>query len=206
MSYLSLYEIIKEFGDIIEEVELNEGDLSPELEERLTINREDLKEKISKYRSVIDTFEQEEGRLKLMAQGLTHKANNYKRGVERLKGFVNLALKTLGQKKETNSGYSYFVELEDGKATAINYPKLEIENMDNVPEEYKTYSITIKTTKEGLDIIKNNLETMKEFVGENITIPEPSIKTNELKGVLKDLPLRGNEYAKLADDYKVKFT
>lgn len=207
MAYLSLWEILREYGDIIEEIEYNEGELSPELEERLAINRDDAKERISKYRSVIDAFESEEGRLKTMAQGLLAKAKAYSKGAERLQKLVDIAVRNLGQKKETTTGFSYFIQLDDGKATAINYPKLEIENEEQVPENLKEFSVIVKGNKNSQDIFINYLKSLEGAIDVEFSYNTDSkVKNSELKAILKNLPLKGTDYAKLVDDYKVRFT
>lgn len=207
MSYLTIHEIFKEYGDIVELLEESEGELTPELEERLAINRNDLQEKVERFRSIMDAFNGESDRLKMMANNITAKAKSYSNAAERVKSLVELAVLTMGTAKLSKEGNkSYFVPLTTGgKATAINYPKLQIEDTNKVPEDFKEHVLTILTNKEGIEVLRNYLDVVSDVVVEDSKVDE-MVKTAELVKHLKSLPLKGTEYAKLQDNYKVRFT
>lgn len=95
---MNLYEISEELLSILSEVEDNEGELTPELEERLTINQEEFKSKAYSYATFIKELE---GRVAL-ANTEIERINRYKKGkqnlIETLKANLLTGLQLFGEK------------------------------------------------------------------------------------------------------------
>ena len=147
----SLYNIIEEQRYTLEQIEIMEGELTPELEEQLTINANQLESKSMAYLEVIKTKDafnllltDEIKRL----QALKKRSDNL---VVRLKDNLLIAVKTFG---DFEVGFTKF---STRKSTTI-----EVEDVNQLPDEFKTIKVTEAANKAE---IKKYLKDGAEIIG-----------------------------------------
>ena len=127
----SLYNITLDQLILIKELEDTGGELTEELEERLAINKKDLKSKSIAYLSVIKAQE----------------ANNLliKEEIKRLQGLVkrndNLTNKLKDNLLTAVKAFGSF-EVGFNKFGTRKGSRLQVENINSLPKEYKTIKVT----------------------------------------------------------------
>lgn len=132
----SLYNIIEEQRYTLQEIEMMEGELTPELEEQLTINANQLASKSIAYLEVIKSkdaynllINEEIKRL----QAMKKRNDNL---TARLKDNLLIAVKTFG---DFESGFTSF--------STRKSETIEVENVNGLPKEYKTIKVTETANK-----------------------------------------------------------
>tara|TARA_R110000765_G_scaffold354218_1_gene444305 strand:+ start:21 stop:509 length:489 start_codon:yes stop_codon:yes gene_type:complete len=132
----TLYDIKKEYLELIQEVEEMEGELTPETEYRLKINSNELQNKAIAYHSYIlskDSFNMQiDSEIKRL-QALKKKNNNV---IENLKSRLIGAIQTFG---EFTVGTNTFGLRKS--------ERVEIEDVNLLPKEYKTIKVTEQADK-----------------------------------------------------------
>lgn len=144
----SLYNIVEEQRYTLAEIELMEGELTPELEEQLKINAHQLESKSIAYLEVIKTkdsfnllISEEIKRL----QALEKRNDNL---VARLKDNLLVAVKTFG---DFEVGFTKF---GTRKSTTV-----EVEDVNQLPKEFKVVKITEQADKKAIkEALKNGQE------------------------------------------------
>ena len=132
----SLYNIIEEQKYTIQEIELMEGELTPELEEQLIINATQLESKSIAYLEVIKTKDAYNVMLKEEIKRLQAMVKRNDNLTTRLKDNLLLAVKTFG---DFESGFSKF---GTRKSSTV-----EVEDVNQLPTEYKTIKVTESADK-----------------------------------------------------------
>lgn len=160
----SLYNIVEEQRYTLSEIENMGGELTPELEEQLTINAHQLESKSIAYLEVIKDREAYVNNAKeeiKRLQGIVKANENI---VKRLKDNLLTAVKTFG------SFEAGFVKFGIRKSTSVNVHE---DMVNSLPKEYKTVKVTESPNKTA---IKKALENGIEIDGcelshnENLTI------------------------------------
>lgn len=156
----SLYNIEKEYIDLMNEIELMEGEITPEIENQLIINESQLKGKSIAYLSVI---KQKKLKVKLAEETANH-ANKIKlkelKDIERLENSLLNAVNLYGN---FESGLHKF---GTRKSTTV-----EIENEDLIPMEYKVKKVKIKVDKMKIkQDLKNGLEIKGCSLSDNLNL------------------------------------
>lgn len=135
----TLYEIKKEYIEIVNELELLEGELTPELEYKLKINQSDLNTKAIAYHSVIlnkeafnTTIDNEIKRL----NGLKKQNNN---SIDHLKNSLVSAIEVYGE-----------FTIGTNKFSLRKSERVEIEDVNLLPKEFKTIKVTEQADKVGI--------------------------------------------------------
>jgi hypothetical protein len=132
----TLYDIKKEYLELIQEVEEMEGELTPETEYRLNINQNELQNKAIAYHSYIlskDSFNMQiDSEIKRL-QALKKKNNNL---IENLKSRLIGAIQTFG---EFTVGTNTFGLRKS--------ERVEVEDINLLPKEYKTIKVTEQADK-----------------------------------------------------------
>lgn len=147
----SLYNIIEEQRYTLSEIEQMEGELTPELEEQLIINANQLESKSIAYLEVIktkDAFNLQIAEEIKRLQALKKRNDNI---VTRLKDNLLIAVKTFG---EYESGFTKF---STRKSATV-----EVEDVNQLPNEFKTIKVTESANK---NEIKRALQNGKEIKG-----------------------------------------
>ena len=159
---MNIWQIQQDLLDIFNELEENGGELTPELEKKLTVTQEDFKNKVKSYGEVIkslkgeiDTIDKETARLKELKD-----AKN--RVIERLSKVIAQAITKFGD--ETKSG-GKFLDYGTGKISVRNSEKVEIdtERTDNVVKHVFGYLTACAYTRELFDAKKINSSDIQKF-------------------------------------------
>ena len=159
----SLYNIIEEQKYTIQEIELMEGELTPELEEQLIINATQLESKSIAYLEVIKTKDAYNVMLKEEIKRLQAMVKRNDNLTTRLKDNLLLAVKTFG---DFESGFSKF---GTRKSSTV-----EVEDINQLPTEYKTIKVTESADKTA---IKKALQSGIEIEGCSI-VDHQNLKIN----------------------------
>lgn len=103
----SLYQISEDILRIFNEVELNEGEITDEQYDALTIKQEELNTKLDAYVKAIKSWEADEKALKDEKKRFNDRQNVFKNRIERLKAATLQAVLTFGEQGKSNM----FIEL-----------------------------------------------------------------------------------------------
>jgi len=132
----TLYDIKKEYLELVTEIEELEGELTPELEYKLKINQNELQTKAIAYHSVIlskeafnTTIDNEIKRL----QAIKKQNNNV---IERLKNSLVTAIELFGEFKIGTNTFGL-----------RKSERVEIEDVNLLPKEFKTVKVTEQANK-----------------------------------------------------------
>ncbi len=127
----SLYNIIEEQKYTLQEIELMEGELTPELEEQLTINATQLESKSIAYLEVIKTKDAYNVMIKEEIKRLQAMVKRNDNLTTRLKDNLLIAVKTFG---DFESGFTKF---GTRKSSTV-----EVEDVNQLPTKFKTVKVT----------------------------------------------------------------
>lgn len=185
MQTKSLYDIQVEHASLIQYLLDLEGELTPEMEEQLTINEDELTVKAEGYALRILEFNGQAGLIKNEIARLTAKKKKYEDTAEQLKDRIEKAMKQFNRDKiETTR-----VKLSFRKSSAVQLPenftedvlkyvkleaKLDTEKIEAVTEEY--------TAKEA-DLPFLPTESMLEYFKVSASVDSAKIKADLKDGV-----------------------
>ena len=145
----TLYDIKQEYLELINQVEELEGELTPEIQQQLTINQNELQNKTIAYHSYIlskDSFNMQiDSEIKRL-QALKKRNNNV---IENLKSRLIGAIQTFG---DFTVGTNTFGLRKS--------ERVEIEDVNLLPKEYKTIKVTEQADK---ILIKKALKEGKQI-------------------------------------------
>lgn len=154
----SIYNIGIDYLRLMDEIESNEGELTPEMEERLTINKAELETKAVGYGYVIRQFDDDLASIKNEIERLQRLAKSKEKAQDRLTETIKDAmLKYDITKIQQNNLTLSFRKSE----------KLIIEKTENIPAAYKSYQ-----TVEKIDNAKLKADVKGGFVFDGISIQE----------------------------------
>lgn len=149
MSNLNLYNIEREYLEIANQLIEAGGEVTPELEQALAINKENLQVKSAKYAYVTKSLNDEVDLIDKEIERLTELKNKRIKGIEVLKDRVKTAMDLYGIKKiESNNIKLMLVRTK---------PVVVIENENDIPKKFKpkktviTYPVDKKAIKEAID-------------------------------------------------------
>lgn len=145
----TLYEIKQEYLELINQVEELEGEITPEIEEQLIINQNELQNKAIAYHSVIlakDAFNMQIDNEIKRLQALKKRNNTL---IDNLKNRLVGAIQTFG---EFTIGTNTFGLRKS--------ERVEVKDVNLLPKEYKTIKVTEQADKIA---IKKDLKLGKEI-------------------------------------------
>ena len=150
MENKSLYNITLEQKSLINEIALMEGELTPEMEERLIITKSEIQQKTIAYLEVIQSKESFnsliDNEVKRL-QGMKKTNNNV---IDRLKGNLLLAVKTFG---------NYTIGTQKFGTRKSSSIQVQSDMINSLPKEYKTIKVTETADKAALkDALKRGEE------------------------------------------------
>jgi len=132
----TLYDIKQEYLELINQVEEMDGEITPEIEEQLTINQNELQNKAIAYHSVIlskDAFNMQiDSEIKRL-QALKKRNNSL---IDNLKDRLVGAIQMFG---EFTVGTNTFGLRKS--------EKVEVDDVNQLPKEYKTIKVTEQANK-----------------------------------------------------------
>lgn len=102
MARTNIFMLVNEYEDILRQLEESEGELTPELEEALKVNEDEVAKKLTAYHQVIQLLKAEAKVAKDEADRLSNVKKVKENTVKRIHKYVNLALEVFGT--TTDSG------------------------------------------------------------------------------------------------------
>ncbi len=153
----TLYNIEQEYLTLISEIEALDGELTPEIEEQLTINKEQLESKSVAYMQVIATKEDLNSAIDIEIKRLQALKKRNKGLVDNLKNRLLDAVNLFGSFEVSYNTFS------TRKSTSV-----AVEDVNSLPTEYKTVKITEAADKKAI----------KEAIKAGIDVPGCSIVEN----------------------------
>lgn len=154
---MNLYNLTKEMRLLT--LELEEGELTPELEQALTITQEQLQEKSIQYAYAIRNLEIDSNAIDIEIKRLKAMKDAKDNTIDRLKEAVKNAMMTAGIDKIESSLF---------KLSLRRSESVEVVNIDQLPEMLTTVKKTVSPDK-----VK-----IKEFIKSGLTVEGVVIKEN----------------------------
>lgn len=121
----SIYNIQQSLIDIFDQIEENEGELTPELEEQLRISQDEFKDKIHSYSCIINQLECDLGAIKDEKDRLDAIKKSKEKTIERLKQVMVEAIQMFG---DTSKSGVKFVDYGTGKVSIRKSENVELDN------------------------------------------------------------------------------
>lgn len=170
----NIYNIQQDLLNIFAEIEDNDGELTPELEEALNISRDNLKNKIQNYSDYIKILESDLFSIKAEKDRLTALQKSKERTIERLKKIMIEIITEFGD--VTSSGTKY-IDYGTGKVSIKNSKVVEV-NEDNVNNFVNRYVSALVWYNNNNQFERNiiNQEEVIDFV--NQTSEDDEINLN----------------------------
>ena len=186
----SLFDIEQEYLELMSDIEDVEGELTPELEKRLEINKDDFETKMSNYRYMVKAQEADIIFRKERAKELIAGTKRSENLIAKLKKLQFMALTLFGEVTKTG-GYTY--KFPEFKVTAFTRDVLLEDEMEsiNLSNQIKKDVMSGRTVGIGFDLvtvgINFNITNDTQFaqfckirdllMGEDVIIPfEVSVK------------------------------
>lgn len=154
---LTLFNIEKEYLDLTNEIIENEGELTPELDQRLSITKNALEYKANQYAHVIKTLDHEVDAIDKEIERLTAMKKARSSAKERLKAAVSDAMQIFG-----------ITEIK-GELMKLYFKKTEsvvVDDADKLPPEFVETKITYSPLK---NEIKKAIKEGQEIEGAHIS-------------------------------------
>lgn len=147
---MKLYEIAQEELDLLCEIEELEGELTPELEERLKINAENMSSKMEDYCKAIRYYEMTVANAKSEKERLDKLIKRSERSQQWLKDAILNVMNATDKPKVSAGTFTVGTR----KSTAVN-----IIDESAIPARYANEVVTVKIDKTAIkDAIKNGEE------------------------------------------------
>lgn len=157
---LSLYNIEQEYIQLAELLTENGGELTPELEAALVMNKDNLTTKSTNYGLVIKQFEYNVDTIDAEIERLTKLKKTNVNAIDRLKNGISEAMKLYGFEK---------IETPLLKLSFRKSESVEIENESLIPLIYQTSKTVISISKTDI----------KTALKEGLEVPGASLKVNQ---------------------------
>lgn len=156
---MNIYKIQSEYQILVNELIENGGELTPELELALQINKDNFHSKSENYGYITKQFDGEMDIIDNEIKRLQQAKRSREKTIERLKATIEMAMKTFEIDK---------IETPLIKISFRNSESVEVANVNDLPNEFKTIKLT-----ETADKYK-----IKDALKSGMFIEGCSIKTN----------------------------
>lgn len=157
---MNLYFIEQELLDIFDTLEENGGELTPELEERLSIVQEDFKDKIENYTHVISKYNADINFIKAEQKRLKELADAKAKVVERLSKIMIEAIDKFGDEKPKSK--AKFVDFGTGVVSVRNSKAVQL-NEETLDKVDKALEIMLKNLH-----LTNSLDVVDKLYKDDI--------------------------------------
>lgn len=121
----SIYNIQQDLLDIFDQIEANEGEITPELEEQLRISQDEFEDKIRSYTCVIRQLECDLGAIKDEKARLDAIKKSKEKTIERLKQVMVEAIQMFGDTSKTGVK---FIDYGTGKVSLRKSKSIELDD------------------------------------------------------------------------------
>lgn len=144
---MNIWQIQQDLLSVFNELEENGGELTPELEEKLTVTKEDFKNKVKSYSEIIKQLEGEIDIINKETTRLKELKDAKNKVIERLSKVIVQAITQFGD--ETKSG-GKFLDYGTGKISVRNSQKVEIntDRTDAIAKSVINYFNALAYTRE----------------------------------------------------------
>lgn len=156
----NLYFIEQELLDIFDILEENGGELTPELEERLSIAQEDFKDKIENYTHVISKYNADINFIKAEQKRLKELADAKAKVVEKLSKIMIEAIDKFGDEKPKSK--AKFVDFGTGVVSIRNSKAVQV-NEETLDKVDKALEIMLKNLH-----LTNSLDVVDKLYKDDI--------------------------------------
>lgn len=119
----NIYQISQDLLDIFSEIEDNDGELTPELEEKLNVTQDDFKSKLKSYAEIVKNLQTDISAIKEEKKRLSDLQASKERTIERLQSVMATAISTFGDTTKTGGK---FVDYGTGKISVRNSDTIEV--------------------------------------------------------------------------------
>ena len=157
---MNIYNIQSEYQQLVNQLIENGGELTPELELALQINKDNFHSKSENYAYITKQFDGEIDIIDNEIKRLQQAKKSREKTIQRLKDTIELAMITFDIDK---------IETPLIKISFRKSESVEVENVNELPNEYKVIKLT-----ESADKLK-----IKDAIKSGILIEGCSIKTNK---------------------------
>lgn len=123
----NIYELSQELIQLFDYIEDNDGELTPEIEEKLTIAEDNLKDKIKSYSQVVKILQSDILAIKAEKDRLNDLQKRKEATIDRLKSILLEAVNRFGA--ETKAG-GKFIDFGIGKVSVRNSKVVEVDEDD----------------------------------------------------------------------------
>lgn len=121
---MNIYQLQQDLLNIFEEIEENEGELTPEIEEKLNITEESFKQKISDYTNVIKLLQADIVQIKSETDRLKSLQKSKEKTINRLEDIMVKAIDLFG---DTTKAGGKYVDYGTGKVSIRKAQSVEID-------------------------------------------------------------------------------
>lgn len=181
-----MYEITDELREIFDIIEEAEGEITPEIEERLAIAEEEYENKIMSYYRIIQENKAQNQSIKDEIDRLNRIAYSNNRIEEKLKGRILVAVQEFGYVGKSNN---MKLDLDKLKLWTVNKDKIVIEDEESFNDPKYTFTdIRVPNDPDLLrEVLRHTvaLSVDKEFVAELNSELKTYIAKNRLKNALQ---------------------
>lgn len=122
---MNIFQLAYELQDIINQLEENGGEITPEIEEQLDINQEGVKHKVEAYTQVVHQLEADIEAIKVESKRLADLKKRKEATIESVKKLILYSIDMFG---ETSKSGSKFIDFGTGKVSTRKSESLEIDN------------------------------------------------------------------------------
>lgn len=166
---MNLYNIQQNYLQLMEDIENEEGVLTPELEERLKISEENFKEKITQYCKIVRTVENDITFCSTEIERINKIIETKRNTVDRLEKIMLEAIKMFGdrEQKEDKSGAKYYLykySTETFKLSSRRSKSVSIPDESIIDNKWKRVSISELSMEEAtkiVDLLGKSVEEVK---------------------------------------------
>ena len=126
---MNIFQLASEFQDIVNELEENGGEITPELEEQLDLNQEGVKNKVKSFTQVIAQLESDIDLIKDEQDRLSKLKKNKENAINAVKKLILYSITMFG---DTNKSGTKFIDFGIGKVSTRKSVSINIDE-----ESYK---------------------------------------------------------------------
>lgn len=193
----NIFNIQNDLIAIFNEIEENDGELTPKLEEQLNITQEEFREKIKSYSGIIKMLENDINEIKAERDRLYNLQKSKDKAINRLKKIIIEAVDKFG---DTTKAGGKYVDYGIGKVSIRNTKAVEVEE-DSINRFVNRFMVCLKWHSENnqLDSSLINPQDVIDYVNTKSPIEEDSNEEIN-KFTMKDI-----EYLDASIDFGINF-
>lgn len=196
----NIFEIQKDLLAIFNQIEENEGEITPELEEALLIKDEELKSKIQSYAQIITSLTTDLGAIKVEQDRLKHLKDSKEKTINTIKRIMAEAIERFGN---TSKSGSKFIDWGTGKASIRKTTTVEADDERvNVAAKRLLNYFKREAFLNLLDVDDHNVDDVINYINtekdEDVT---PNIDKESLKFIKIKVDINSKLDELLSTDY-----